>query len=245
MSAFDWHPRHHRAALDGMAVLTLEERGAYNTLLDLIYERGAPVRDDDRWLSGWMGVSVRKWLSIRAQLISKGKISVCQLQDGDGLTNSRAEIEIENQSNRSRVNVENGASGGRKRAEKQTGSNENNNLGLAGLEAGLKLETETEIKGSVEDKSSTAQVIELDPDKDAWDQGTKLLMARAEMTEKSAKAFFGGLLRGGLKPRELLPAIGSAKANQTLAPREYLTKAAQGVLRRRDEPKVERRVGFV
>jgi len=32
-----WYKRDPNAALEGMAVLTLEERGAYNTVLDLIY----------------------------------------------------------------------------------------------------------------------------------------------------------------------------------------------------------------
>jgi Uncharacterized protein conserved in bacteria len=55
-----------------MRHLTLEQRGAYDTLLDLIYERGGPVPDDDRWLSGWMGVSPRRWRQIRQELFGPG-----------------------------------------------------------------------------------------------------------------------------------------------------------------------------
>jgi uncharacterized protein YdaU (DUF1376 family) len=97
MSAFDWHPRYHRDALDGMLMLTLEERGAYNTILDLIYDRGGPIPDDPRWLSGWTGVSLRKWEKLRAALIVKGKIQAYTMPDGDVLTNVRAVFEIETQ----------------------------------------------------------------------------------------------------------------------------------------------------
>lgn len=95
---------------------------------------------------------------------------------------------------------------------------------------------------SVEDKSSTA---EIDPDKDAWTQAVNLLRARSAMSENQARSFFGGLLKGGLRARDLLGAIGMAKANETMAPREYLTKAAEGVRKRRNEPVKEKRVSFV
>ena len=44
-----WYKRDPNAALEGMAVLTLEERGAYNTVLDLIYTHDGSVDDDDRY----------------------------------------------------------------------------------------------------------------------------------------------------------------------------------------------------
>ena len=37
MGVVKWYKRDPNAALTGMASLTLEERGAYNTILDLIY----------------------------------------------------------------------------------------------------------------------------------------------------------------------------------------------------------------
>ena len=139
MSAFDWHPRHHRAALDGMLALTLEERGAYNTILDLIYERGGAVPDDDRWLAGWMGCSTRRWNIIKAALIVKGKI-VVRDRDGDRfLTNQRAEKELATQADRTRKLSENGAKGQRKRRENESAPNKNNDI----AQAPLKLKTET------------------------------------------------------------------------------------------------------
>jgi uncharacterized protein YdaU (DUF1376 family) len=123
--SFGWHPREHRAALDGMLMLTLEERGAYNTCLDLIYDREGPIQDDARWLAGWMGVSLRKWASLRASLIVKGKIFAVNLNGVDCLMNRRAAVVIETQTNRSRNLSESGAKGGRKTAELNTKANEN------------------------------------------------------------------------------------------------------------------------
>lgn len=143
MSIFGWHPRSHRAALEGMRRLTLEERGAYNTLLDLIYDRSGPIPDDPRWLSGWMGCSLRKWNAIREMLIEQGKIYAVMIKTEPCLMNQRAAVEIENQSKFARNLSESGAKGGRKRAENATALNENNDLGQAPLQASLKLSTRT------------------------------------------------------------------------------------------------------
>lgn len=114
----EWHARYHRDALDGMRCLSLEERGAYQTILDLLYDYGRPIADDGRWLAGWMGTSVRKWSAIRDALILKGKITV-----SDGvISNSRAVSEIEKAVKRSRMLRENGEKGGNKSAEKRAKS---------------------------------------------------------------------------------------------------------------------------
>ncbi|TCD00714.1 DUF1376 domain-containing protein [Erythrobacteraceae bacterium CFH 75059] len=127
-----WHKRYHSDALAGMLTLTLEERGAYQTILDLIYDRGGPVPDNERLLSGYMGCSIRKWRTLRASLIAAGKLA---LIDGY-LTNFRAEKEIENALKTARKHAENGAKGGRKSAENREKSNENNGSGQAWLETG-------------------------------------------------------------------------------------------------------------
>lgn len=138
-----WHARNHQDALDGMLMLTLEERGAYNTCLDLIYSRRGPIPDDPRWLSGWMGVSVRRWAKIRASLLVKRKLYEISFNGVPSLMNQRAANELENQSERSRNLSESGAKGGRKSAETRKNSKENNHAGQAPLEASVKLKTET------------------------------------------------------------------------------------------------------
>lgn len=81
-----WHKRYHGDALTGFMVLTLEERGAFQTLLDMMYDSGGPIPDNEAILARYMGVSTRKWRSLRSQLIRLGKISV----QGGCLLNGRA-----------------------------------------------------------------------------------------------------------------------------------------------------------
>jgi hypothetical protein len=75
VSARPFHKRFHSDALAGFMSLSLEERGAYQTLLDMIYDRGGPVLDNERLLAGYMQCSIRKWRVLRRALLDKGKIS--------------------------------------------------------------------------------------------------------------------------------------------------------------------------
>lgn len=89
-NALPYYPRYPRDFLDGTAGMTLEIKGAYSVVLDLIYmmgERGLP--DDARYISGQLGCSVRKWNSIRETLISAGKI----FTENGIISNTRADKE--------------------------------------------------------------------------------------------------------------------------------------------------------
>lgn len=123
MSARPFHKRYHSDALAGFMSLNLEERGAYQTLLDLIYDRGGPIVDNERLLAGYMGCSPRKWRGLREDLIRKGKIYIT---DEGLLSNVRAEKELENDAKTSRKHAEHGSKGGRARAEAEKKGNENN-----------------------------------------------------------------------------------------------------------------------
>lgn len=246
--SFGWHPREHRAALDGMLMLTLEERGAYNTLLDLIYDRGAPIPDDARWLAGWMGVSLKRWAAIRDALIVKGKIHAITLNGVDCLMNERAAKEIENQSKLSRNAVLNGAKGGRKRAENAAACNENSDLGQATLEGSLKLKTETKTYAVVPPNGETTggEPPKVDPDKRAWDEAIGILVGQGQMTPTGARSFFGRLLsQNRLEARDLLGGLAEAFANRTADPQGFLTKWAKARSRRREPAGPAKRVGFV
>lgn len=132
MSALPYHKRYHSDALAGMMSLTLEERGAYNTLLDMMYDRGGPLIDNERLLAGYMNCSIRKWRALREILIEKRKIRI----NSHGLiTNGRTEKEIENTSKTHRKRVEWGSKGGRTRAENEKKGNENNEGDQGNLEA--------------------------------------------------------------------------------------------------------------
>lgn len=154
MGAQHYHKRYHSDALAGFMSLTLEERGAYQTLLDLIYDRGGPIQDNERLLAGYMGCSVRKWRALRDDLIAKGKI---RLTDAGEITNSRAEKEIENQLKTSRKHAENGSNGGRKNAETVKKSNENSGGEQAGLKPGSS-HTRYQIPDKLEERGRAREV---------------------------------------------------------------------------------------
>lgn len=139
MSRFDWHARYHQDALDGMLSLSLEERGAYNTLLDLIYSRGAAVPDDCRWLAGWMKCPLKRWNQLRAALIEKGKIYVVEVNGSPCLMNARAQEEITSAKVRREKLKNSGSSGGRKSAQVRAEMKENKDISEASAEASLKL----------------------------------------------------------------------------------------------------------
>lgn len=89
MGTLKWYARDPRAALTGMMELTLEERGAYTTILDLIYAHDGELEDNNAVLP-WLRVKAQTWRRLRAQLLSKGKLYV---RDGC-LRNERADEEV-------------------------------------------------------------------------------------------------------------------------------------------------------
>lgn len=90
MGQIKWYKRDPSAALNGMMELDLQERGAYNTVLDLIYSRDGNLPDDDRFISGWLRVDVRVWKRIKGTLIGRGKLYV----EGGFIRNARADVEV-------------------------------------------------------------------------------------------------------------------------------------------------------
>lgn len=124
-----WYKRCGADFIHGTMSLTLEEKGAYSLCLDLIYDRGQPIPDDARWLSGVCGVSIRKWNSIRDSLIQHGKIYI----EGGLISNVRADFEMVSTELQRRNQAESGAKGGRKRAENEAEARKNSDLAQASL----------------------------------------------------------------------------------------------------------------
>ena len=89
MGSLKWFKRDPRAAVLGMMTLTLEERGAYNTLIDLIYIADGALPDNANIISRLLGTNTRRWKRIRASLITKGKVYVI----GGRFHNERADFE--------------------------------------------------------------------------------------------------------------------------------------------------------
>ncbi len=114
MSRRPWYKRYPADAITGMLMLSLEQKGAYSTVIDLIYLHGGPIEDDARYLSHCCGCSVRKWTALRDRLIDLGKLYLT----ADGrLSNRRADREIPENDAEAEVLAENALKSHRKRAE--------------------------------------------------------------------------------------------------------------------------------
>lgn len=117
-----WYRRFPDNFLGGINGMTLEEKGAYGVVIDMIYQRGGPIADEPRYIAGICNCSVRKWNAIRQRLLDLGKVYVI---DGH-LMNERAGIELEKAARIAREHAENGAKGGDKSAEMRANANKNN-----------------------------------------------------------------------------------------------------------------------
>lgn len=80
----DFHPSRW---ISGVAELSAEARGAYIHILALYWDKRGRVRDDDSWLARQCNMSVRRFRTIKKELIEAGKITVV---DGR-ISNERAE----------------------------------------------------------------------------------------------------------------------------------------------------------
>lgn len=134
MTGAPWFKCYPRDFNDGMVGLTLEERGAYVTILNLIYSRGGPIPEDKWWITSQLGCTARTWVKVRAALILKRKLFEVVYNGSPSLMNGRAAHEIAEFSETSRKFSEAGAKGGRNSAAKR---NEINAEPEAKLEAGL------------------------------------------------------------------------------------------------------------
>lgn len=159
MSRNVWHKRFHGDALNGYMGLSLEMRGAYTTLLDLMYDTDweIGVLDRERLIAGHLDVSIRKWNSIRKELIDAGKIDVI-----DGfISNFRYRKERENALEISRARAKSGSSGGEKSGETRRKSKEINDGSEANASdlflytRAQEAETEADTEREEEDKSSS------------------------------------------------------------------------------------------
>ena len=113
MNGLPYYKRYPRDFIEGTIGMPFEVKTTYAFLLDLIYMQGGNLPDDPRYICGLLGVSVRKWKSLRQALIDAGKIHV----SGDFLTNYRAVSELESLAKLSR-----------KQSENASGIKKNNNL---------------------------------------------------------------------------------------------------------------------
>lgn len=108
-----WIPLYVDDWLAGTADLTLEQEAAYLRVCLLIYSRGGPIPDNERWLAGACRVSTRRWRALRQALVDAGKITI-----EDGLIRQRrVEFELEKAANFARKQRENASKRWRENAE--------------------------------------------------------------------------------------------------------------------------------
>ena len=69
-----YYKRDPDAALAGMMELTLEECGAYNRIIDMLYSRDGRLPDDDSMIRTALHCHWHTWRSVKQRLIRKGKI---------------------------------------------------------------------------------------------------------------------------------------------------------------------------
>lgn len=94
MAQIKWVKRDPDAALVGMAQLTLEQRGAYQTIQDLIYSRDGDLPDDEHLLCTHLRCRPQTWRRLRGDLIAAGKLRVNQTETGSKLVANRTETEL-------------------------------------------------------------------------------------------------------------------------------------------------------
>ena len=91
MNGLPYYKAYPRDFIEGTVGMSFEVKCAYRVVLDLVYMQGGNLPDDARYISGLLGCSIRKWKSIRDQLVETGKLVV----SGEFLTNHRAVSELE------------------------------------------------------------------------------------------------------------------------------------------------------
>ncbi|MFE3836904.1 DUF1376 domain-containing protein [Pseudogemmobacter sonorensis] len=105
-----YYPRYTRNFLDATTGWSLELKGAYSIILDLIYLHDGDLPDDPHFIAGNLGCSVRKWNQIRADLIARKKLILRLSQDNLGIiSNKRADKEAEKLRRYEKKQRENGA----------------------------------------------------------------------------------------------------------------------------------------
>lgn len=93
-----WYKRYPRDWFEDTRDLKLDERGAYNDIIDLIYMTGGPIRDDARALAFRLHCDARVWTRIRRRLLAEGFLYIVHEATCGKLMNKRcAEVLAERQ----------------------------------------------------------------------------------------------------------------------------------------------------
>lgn len=158
MSGLPWYRCFPRDFNEGMIGLTLEERGAYTTIVNLIYSRGGPVPDEAGYFRALLCCSAKTWTKVRAALIVKRKLFEVNYNGDPCLMNRRAADEIATSEKKSEKFSESGRRGGQ---NSRTRANENNDVAEARLEPGLS-DTDTDTDTEKDTPAASARASDVD-----------------------------------------------------------------------------------
>lgn len=75
-SKYAYHFHFHGDWLRGVAKLTPEERGVYDTIINLTYAERRALPDDDEWLARQCNCPLKTYRRIKRQLLEKGRVEV-------------------------------------------------------------------------------------------------------------------------------------------------------------------------
>lgn len=76
MKRYPYYKRYPSDFFRACIGMTFEQRATYGLLLDLIYEHDDKLAEDDRFIAGLFGLSVKKWNRLKRDLILFGKIAI-------------------------------------------------------------------------------------------------------------------------------------------------------------------------
>jgi len=94
-------------ALAGMAELTLEQIGAYNLIIDLLYSRDGVVPDDDALVARMLHLDLRLWRRVKMELMTAGKVRITAagMLSANGVDEGRLLAQVRSMSSRHAANV--------------------------------------------------------------------------------------------------------------------------------------------
>jgi len=244
-----YHKRYHGDALQGYRKLSLELRGAYTTLLDVMYDHGGPI--EERFACAHLDCDIRVWKRIRHALVDEHcKIKAYTDEKGVAwLVNERAQAELGLPTYAELVaNLRHKfpIATGQLSPKSPKNLNENNShITESRQKAAESLvipEPDYSVPiGTGAERHAEQEAISPEPPdppdatKEAWDRGVAVLR-RCGLSDRAARTFFGGLLKGGLPAADLLPTIVRAERLQTKDAQAYFRAAADALKRQRAQP---------
>lgn len=178
-----YYPMYPRDFFEGTQRMSLELKGAYIMLLNLIYTRNGPVADEDGYLARYIGCSVRKWQKLRLELIGLGKVAV----ENGFIRNSRADDELLKRASYSDQKRENRSRSNKNKAEKSRPRE-----ARANTEPDTEPEIEKKEEANASSKKPDAKGSRLPPDwslPDDWlsDAGSIAFKAKQPITEQEIR----------------------------------------------------------